>query len=123
MVHRQTARARVRASIAATSVALVLGLAGSAAAQNADAEVLFKNRYDVVFSDLGMPEVNGWDLALATKSRHPDTAVVLFSGWGFQLEEETVVQRGVDIVLAKPFSWEDVDQALRAITELRARVA
>lgn len=41
MVHRQTARARVRASIAATSVALVLGLAGSAAAQNADAEVLF----------------------------------------------------------------------------------
>ena len=86
-------------------------------------EALDKNRYDVVFSDLGMPEVNGWDLALATKSRHPDTAVVLFSGWGFQLEEETVVQRGVDIVLAKPFSWEDVDQALRAITELRARVA
>ena len=41
MVHRQTARVRVRASIAATSVALVLGLAGSAAAQNADAEILF----------------------------------------------------------------------------------
>ncbi len=86
-------------------------------------ELLDKQRYDVVFSDLGMPEVNGWDLALAAKSRHPNTAVVLVSGWGFQLEEETVAQRGVDLVLAKPFSWEDVAQALRQVTELLARVA
>ncbi|MBL8621154.1 MAG: hypothetical protein JNK64_07610 [Myxococcales bacterium] len=35
------ARARARASTAATSALLLLGLAGSAAAQNADAEVLF----------------------------------------------------------------------------------
>jgi hypothetical protein len=41
MVHRQTARARARASTAATSALILLGLAGSAAAQNADAEVLF----------------------------------------------------------------------------------
>ena len=35
------ARARARASTAATSALILLGLAGSAAAQNADAEVLF----------------------------------------------------------------------------------
>lgn len=86
-------------------------------------ELLDKHRYDVVFSDLGMPEVNGWDLALAAKSRHPNTAVVLVSGWGFQLEEDTVAQRGVDLVLAKPFSWEDVAQALRQVTALLERVA
>ncbi len=86
-------------------------------------ELLDKHCYDVVFSDLGMPEVNGWDLALAAKTRHPNTAVVLVSGWGFQLEEETVTQRGVDLVLAKPFSWDDIERALRSVSQLLSRAA
>jgi signal transduction histidine kinase/CheY-like chemotaxis protein/PAS domain-containing protein len=71
--------------------------------------------FDVVFTDLGMPEVNGWDLALEVKSRRPDTAVVLATGWGFQLEEDAATSRGVDLVMAKPFSWEDVENAVRQL--------
>jgi CheY-like chemotaxis protein len=78
-------------------------------------ESLRQETYDVVFTDLGMPEVNGWDLASVVKSRRPECAVVLVSGWGFQLEEDAAQSRGVDRVMAKPFSFPDVESALRAL--------
>ncbi len=83
------------------------GPAGVAALENGE--------FDIVFTDLGMPEVNGWDLALTAKSRRAETAVVLVTGWGFQLEEDAAASRGVDQVMAKPFSWEDVQAAVRQI--------
>ena len=76
---------------------------------------LEREAFDLVFTDLGMPEVNGWDLALTAKSRRPETAVVLVTGWGFQLEEEAAVARGVDLVMAKPFTWEDVQNVVREV--------
>jgi len=47
--------------------------------------------------------------------------VVLVSGWGFQLEEDAAASRGVDRVMAKPFSFQDVDQALRALFDPRGQ--
>jgi CheY-like chemotaxis protein len=78
-----------------------------------------------VFTDLGMPEVNGWDLAAAVKARDPECAVVIVSGWGIQLEEESTLARGVDHVLPKPFMFEDVEGALAQLftPEGRRRVA
>ena len=78
-------------------------------------ERLRSEQFDVVFTDLGMPDVNGWDLAAAVKQRRAETVVVLVSGWGFQLEEDAAVTRGVDRVMAKPFSFGDVEDALRAL--------
>jgi len=78
-------------------------------------DTLRGNSFDVVFTDLGMPEVTGWDLASIVKARRPECAVVLVSGWGFQLEEEAAHSRGVDRVMAKPFSFGDVEATLRAL--------
>jgi signal transduction histidine kinase/CheY-like chemotaxis protein len=75
----------------------------------------------IVFSDLGMPEVNGWDVALHIRSQQPRTALVLVTGWGFQLEEEAAMARGVDVILTKPFTLEDVERALSRATDLLAR--
>ncbi len=78
-------------------------------------DVLREQTFDVVFTDLGMPDVNGWDLASLVKARHSECAVVLVSGWGFQLEEDAAHSRGVDCVMAKPFSFTDVESALRGL--------
>ena len=86
-------------------------------------EAVQQGEYDVVFTDLGMPEVNGWDLATAVKARRPATAVVLVTGWGFQLGEEMAVSSGVDLIMAKPFSWDDVQQALRQVAPIAGRAA
>ena len=39
---------------------------------------------------------------------------MLVSGWGFQ-PEDAAQARGVDRVMAKPFSFQDVERALRAL--------
>ena len=81
----------------------------------AGVEALSQADFDAVFTDLGMPEVNGWDLAQHAKVRRPETTVVLVTGWGFQLEEDAANARGVDLVMAKPFSWDDVEAVVRQL--------
>jgi CheY-like chemotaxis protein len=78
-------------------------------------------RPQVVFSDLGMPEVNGWDVARRVKAQAPGTPIVLVTGWGSQLEEGSAQARGVDLIIAKPFSMEDVDRALIEVGEMMSR--
>ena len=72
----------------------------------------------IVFTDLGMPEVNGWDLADHIRQRSPDVGVVLVTGWGFQLEEDLALARGVDLILTKPFTLEDVERAFARVSSL-----
>ncbi len=80
-------------------------------------------RFDVVFTDLGMPGVNGWDLALAVKERSPELPIVIVTGWGAQLENQALHMRGADYVIPKPFSLEDVRDVLEQLAERCARAA
>jgi len=80
-------------------------------------EAFDREQFDVVFTDLGMPEVNGWDLAAGVKARRPATPVVLVTGWGFQLEGGAAQAHGVDFVVPKPFSLEEVERVLRRAAE------
>jgi CheY-like chemotaxis protein len=72
----------------------------------------------IVFSDLGMPGVNGWDVAAAVRARRPQTVMVLVTGWASQIEPDSAQARGVDIILPKPFLMEDVERVLLEATEL-----
>jgi signal transduction histidine kinase/CheY-like chemotaxis protein len=64
--------------------------------------------FDLVFSDLGMPVVSGWDVARRVKADHPATSVVLVTGWGDQIDPLEVGKRGVDFLVSKPFQRADV---------------
>ena len=57
---------------------------------------------DLVITDLGMPDVTGWDVARAAKARHPDLPIVLLTGWGDQVGAEAPADVLVDRVLTKP---------------------
>ena len=86
-------------------------------------EVFGRGDYQVVFTDLSMPGMNGWDLTLAVKSRRPEVAVVVVTGWGLQLEEATAEAHGVDLLVAKPFSITDIEDALHAVAGSLAKRA
>jgi CheY-like chemotaxis protein len=57
---------------------------------------------DLVLTDLGMPDVTGWDVARAAKARRPGLPVVLLTGWGDQVGMEAPPGVRVDRVLTKP---------------------
>jgi signal transduction histidine kinase/ActR/RegA family two-component response regulator len=67
---------------------------------------------DVLFTDLGMPVVSGWELAAHARALHPSLPVVLVTGWGHQLDPDRVRAAGVVGVIAKPYRIEDIRKAL-----------
>jgi signal transduction histidine kinase/FixJ family two-component response regulator len=72
--------------------------------------------FDVVMTDLGMPDVNGRQVAEKIKADSPETPVVMLTGWGSMLEEqgENVLQ--VDAVLTKPPRVTELLEVLTKVT-------
>ena len=67
---------------------------------------------DLLFTDLGMPVLSGWELAAQARALHPGLPVVLVTGWGHQLDPEQVRVSGVAGVVAKPYRIEDIRKAV-----------
>lgn len=81
---------------------------------------LFRARqFDVVFTDLGMPGMSGWEVARAIKALAPDVPVVLVTGWGVELEPESLAEHGVDLLVCKPFRTSDVRRVVAEAMRLR----
>ncbi|MHB8927545.1 MAG: GAF domain-containing protein [Bacillota bacterium] len=82
--------------------------------------MLGEENFDVVITDLGMPEMSGWDVARAVRQRSPDIGIVLLTGWGSSIEEDEARMGLVDLILAKPVR---VNELLAGITRVkRARL-
>ena len=68
--------------------------------------------YDVVISDLGMPDMNGWELLGQIKQRDRNVPTILITGWGRQFSDEEAHARGVDFVIDKPFDQDELREVL-----------
>ncbi len=72
--------------------------------------------FDLAMVDLGLPGISGLEVANRLKARWPSTQVALMTGYGDRMGPEDAHAKGVDFVLAKPFSLDQlrsvVDHAL-----------
>ncbi len=77
-----------------------------------------QDNFDLILTDLGMPEMSGWELAKKIKEIDPDVPVGLITGWGVTLTKEKMKETGVDFILSKPFDYtkvvRDVNSVLRS---------
>lgn len=78
--------------------------------------------FDLVLTDLGMPECSGWDVAAGIKRLAPKTPVALVTGWGLTLDRGKLKETGVDLVLNKPFQYTDVMALVAEAMELREKI-
>ncbi len=81
-------------------------------------EKIAREHYDVVLTDLGMPEMSGWDVAREVKNRLPKSKVILVTGWGMRAEKELTNHQYVDQVLSKPY---DLHQLLTVIEQINSK--
>ncbi len=68
--------------------------------------------FSVVITDLGMPHVNGRQVAAAIKAMSPSTPIILLTGWGQRLLAEGDIPPHVDRILNKPPKLRELREAL-----------
>jgi two-component system cell cycle response regulator CpdR len=69
--------------------------------------------FDLLLTDVKMPEVDGIALALAAGRDHPDIAIMLMTGFADQRERAHGLDALVHDVIAKPFSVDQIKGAVR----------
>lgn len=77
----------------------------------------FKEHEDIsmVITDLTLPGMSGWDVAVAVRDARPDTPVIVLSGWDISVADEHIAASGVSMVLSKPVR---VGELVKVIEEL-----
>ena len=74
-----------------------------------------KGSFDLVFTDLGMPDMSGWEVAKKIKAINGKVPIVLVTGWNVEIEDDEKRNNHVDRVIQKPFQ---VDQVLNSVQEV-----
>jgi CheY-like chemotaxis protein/anti-sigma regulatory factor (Ser/Thr protein kinase) len=60
--------------------------------------------FDVVLTDLGMPDVSGWEVARVVRKEGGRKIVLgLVTGWGATVSDEVMDAHAIDFVVSKPF--------------------
>jgi DNA-binding response OmpR family regulator len=76
---------------------------------------LFQEKeFDIVLTDLGMPDMSGWDVCKAIKKLRARIPVGMITGWGIELDQTKKEESGLDFVIPKPF---DFHQILKVVDE------
>ena len=84
-------------------------------------QLLSQSHYDVVVTDLRMPEKNGHTLAVELTSRNPRPIIVVLTGVAEPKLTEDLLLRGVDDVQFKPVQFEVFAERVRKLADAKAR--
>ena len=77
-----------------------------------------KRSFDLVFTDLNMPGIDGWLLAKHIKGMSPKTIIVLVTAGDRDPILEKLQKSSIDFVLFKPFGLEEFKETLQAVLEI-----
>lgn len=75
-------------------------------------ELLKQQPYDLVLSDINMPEMNGIEFTEAVMEIHPDLPIVLITGFGDVEMAKEAIQRGAMDFLHKPISVKNLPSVI-----------
>ena len=78
-----------------------------------------KGNFDAVFTDVGMPDMNGWELSRAIRERDHSIPVAVITGWGEAFGTHDRQAAHVDWVVAKPFERHQIAEMTNEIARRR----
>ncbi len=91
---------------------LVLAGSGQEALQK-----MRQHTFDFVFTDLAMPEMDGWETARSIRKTWPDVKIVLVTGYGPSTTPPPGEEQLVDAIIGKPFDFTQVGSTLNTLAK------
>ncbi len=79
------------------------------------------DQFDLVVTDLMMPEISGTELAEKIRAIRKDVPIIIFTGWNQMVTPKKVEQLGLSAVLTKPMTRDEMAQVIRKILEDRSK--
>lgn len=76
--------------------------------------------WDVVITDIRLPDMDGMEILKETKTRNPQTEVILITAYGSINSAVTAMKEGASDYLTKPFSMDELLLILRRVLRMRA---
>lgn len=72
---------------------------------------------DMLFSDIGLPGMDGFELCAKLKPRKPSLKLILCSGYAQGAYKTKMAEQGIDAFIPKPYEKNDVLNTVRAILD------
>ena len=82
-----------------------------------------QGHFDLVLTDLAMPEMSGWDLAKRVKGIDPSVPVGLITDRSVPATKKKMKEKGVDFIVSKPFDCTKVLRQVNALLKSKKRQA
>lgn len=79
-------------------------------------------RFDAVFTDLGMPGMSGWELARAIRERDKQLPLAVITGWGESVASSEKESAQVNWILTKPFSMSQIIGIVQEVSKRRTQL-
>ena len=76
-------------------------------------DILNRDDFSMVITDLRMPEMSGSELLKNIKEKFPQLPVVVISGYNLAEEEDTLMATLADGFINKPFKMIDIEKLLQ----------
>lgn len=78
--------------------------------------ILAAQSFDLIFTDLSMPEMDGWEVAREIRRRRLETPIVLVTGYGKGTTPPAGEENLINGVIGKPFDFTQVEQTIAKVT-------
>jgi signal transduction histidine kinase/CheY-like chemotaxis protein len=82
-------------------------------------ELFHNNHFDAVFTDVGMPEMSGWEVVRAIRESSAELPVAVITGWGEAVSEAERENAHVDWLVSKPFTMAHISMIVDEVTKRR----
>jgi signal transduction histidine kinase/ActR/RegA family two-component response regulator len=77
----------------------------------------YEGKIDAVFTDIGMPEMSGWELVNEIRERSKTLPLAIVSGWADAISIESRNSVKADWVIAKPFDIDKISDIAQQIAQ------
>jgi two-component system cell cycle response regulator CpdR len=82
---------------------------------NAALDALSKKDYDVLLTDIVMPDLDGIALSLKVSKDYPKTKILMMSGYSNQRQRAHNLEFLAHEVIAKPFTLEEITKRIASV--------
>jgi CheY-like chemotaxis protein len=106
----QSVRETLAEMLEAMGHRVILASSGPSALQ-----ALGANDCDLVFTDLSMPEMDGWETSREIRKRWPEISIVLVTGYGASTEPPSGEDGLVNGIIGKPFDFNQISQTITSV--------